>query len=77
MSDIRRHAMRVRDPLALKEFLAIHDLNEFDRGVDSMETGAALLEIARRAGVRGLTMADNVHDTLPIIAEIAYLRKYH
>lgn len=43
-------------------------------GLVGLELGQALLEIFRRAGVRGITGSDSVADTLPMAQELIALR---
>lgn len=45
-----------------------------ESGVEKLDPGSALLEIARRAGVRGLRQDDSIDDTLPMIQDIIKLR---
>ena len=45
-----------------------------DDGVAFMPVGDALMEIARRAGVRGLRGEDSILETLPMIARLIELR---
>ncbi len=71
---IRAECQRVVYPLALKAFLKKHGLTFLESGLDDLPPGDALLTIAKRAGVRGLTHKDYIAETLPMVAEIAYLR---
>ena len=43
-------------------------------GLRDKDPGQALLEIARRAGVRGLTGQDSILDTLPMVQDLIRLR---
>lgn len=43
-------------------------------GVEHWNTGEALLEIFRRAGVRGIIGSDSIQDTLPMARDIIAIR---
>jgi hypothetical protein len=57
-----------------KQWLERSGYGYLANGVGSMLIGDAILEIARRAGVRGLTGSDSILRTLPMIQDLIVLR---
>jgi hypothetical protein len=64
----------VYDLLAFKVWLEANRYEYLADGVGGMLVGDALLEIAKRAGVRGLTGSDSITKTLPMVQDLIKLR---
>ena len=57
-----------------QNWLEITGRGHLSDGVGAMPIGDALLEIYRRAGVRGIKSSDSIVETLPLARDIIALR---
>lgn len=60
--------------LYFKDWLEENGYSYLADGVGHMLVGEAIMEIARRAGVRGLRGSDGIAETLPMIMDVIELR---
>ena len=60
--------------VAFRRWMTANGYGYLADGLGDKDPGEALLEIARRAGVRGLMSNDSVIDTLPMVQDLIRLR---
>lgn len=60
--------------LAFQRWLEASGRGFLQKGVDHLPVGDALLEIYRRAGVRGIRRTDSIAETLPLAMELIMLK---
>jgi hypothetical protein len=71
VSDLLRAVHSTQD---FRDWLDFSGRGYLQDGVGHMDIGDALMEIYRRAGVRGISKTDSVVDTLPMAREIIAIR---
>jgi hypothetical protein len=69
--ELRDEALRIRD---FQVWLNRTGRGHLHADLGNWEPGAALLEVFRRAGVRGISHTDSMADTLPMARDIIAIR---